>query len=290
MSIKKYAFSLIELSVVIIIIGILAAGVTIGSRLIMSYKLSTAQRLTNNSPIGSTLGLVGWYETVVESSFDAAESVDGALLSNWHDSNLQSQTKIDATQTVATNKPFYYLDKSLGIPLVGFATNDYFDLPDGTIPTGNSSYTFFLVSKIAADCACGIIGGGMTITDNSNAVSYVVGGNLNNYWWSDDITTTAAPMNPVSNFHIITVIYNNKVGRKIYINGALAAVSGTPSSLAANVSEVANTIGYTGGAAYYLTNGKLGEVAIFSRALKDAERQDIEKYLGKKFNIKVSAS
>ncbi len=46
---EKLAFSLIELSIVVLLIGILIAGVTQGSRLIRQSKIKTAQNLTKNS-------------------------------------------------------------------------------------------------------------------------------------------------------------------------------------------------------------------------------------------------
>ena len=54
---SKNAFSLIELSIVILIVGILIAGVTSSSRLVKRMKVITAQNLTlKESAIG--LGLV----------------------------------------------------------------------------------------------------------------------------------------------------------------------------------------------------------------------------------------
>jgi prepilin-type N-terminal cleavage/methylation domain-containing protein len=58
---KISAFSLIELSVVILIIGILVAGVTQSSRLIAQFRLKTAQNLTINSPVSSIKNLSTWY-------------------------------------------------------------------------------------------------------------------------------------------------------------------------------------------------------------------------------------
>jgi len=57
------AFSLIELSIVILIIGILVAGVTSSSRLVKRMKIITAQNLTTSSPISSIKDLIFWYET-----------------------------------------------------------------------------------------------------------------------------------------------------------------------------------------------------------------------------------
>lgn len=67
---NKNAFSLIELSIVILIIGILVAGVTQSSRLIRQMKISSARSITNSSPVSSISNLAGWWETTLDSSLD----------------------------------------------------------------------------------------------------------------------------------------------------------------------------------------------------------------------------
>ncbi|MFM7620300.1 MAG: prepilin-type N-terminal cleavage/methylation domain-containing protein, partial [Alphaproteobacteria bacterium] len=49
--IKTQAFSLIELSIVILIIGILVAGVTQSSRLVNQFRLTSARNITLSSPL-----------------------------------------------------------------------------------------------------------------------------------------------------------------------------------------------------------------------------------------------
>ena len=58
----KKAFSLIELSVVVLIIGILIAGITSGSRLVRNSKLASAAQFTKSSDINSIADLVLWLE------------------------------------------------------------------------------------------------------------------------------------------------------------------------------------------------------------------------------------
>lgn len=55
-SFKKSAFSLIELSIVILIVGILIAGVTQSSRMVGKSRIKTAKTLTQSSPVGSIKG------------------------------------------------------------------------------------------------------------------------------------------------------------------------------------------------------------------------------------------
>jgi len=74
---NKKDFSLIELSIVILIIGILVAGVTSSSRLIKRIKIATAQNITQSSPVSSIKDLAVWYETSLDKSFIDAEESDG---------------------------------------------------------------------------------------------------------------------------------------------------------------------------------------------------------------------
>ena len=90
MKINKKAFSLIELSIVILIIGILVAGVTQSSRLISRMKQISVRSLTLNSPISSIKDLYAWYETSLESSFNEAETADGSTINNLYDLNPQT--------------------------------------------------------------------------------------------------------------------------------------------------------------------------------------------------------
>lgn len=94
----KKAFSLIELSIVVLIIGILVAGVTQSSRLIRKMSLATAQSLTRSSPVNSIKDIVGWWETCLDESFGGTQpeedqngGTDG--ISTWYDLNPQSSYK-----------------------------------------------------------------------------------------------------------------------------------------------------------------------------------------------------
>ena len=96
--ISAKAFSLIELSIVILIIGILIAGVTQGSRLVSAMKLNTARTVTQSSEVNSITGVVTWLESTADKSFDDAEETDGSIITNWYDINPQSLLKNNAQQ------------------------------------------------------------------------------------------------------------------------------------------------------------------------------------------------
>ena len=66
---SRLAFSLIELSVVILIIGILVLGVTQGNRMMSEAKLKSARSLTTSSPVASIEGLAVWLDSTSENAF-----------------------------------------------------------------------------------------------------------------------------------------------------------------------------------------------------------------------------
>jgi prepilin-type N-terminal cleavage/methylation domain-containing protein len=78
---KKFAFSLIELSIVILVIGILMVGVSQGYNIVRSAQISNARSITAKSPIQQMSGLLAWYET------------------SWKESLIQSELKERAANT-----------------------------------------------------------------------------------------------------------------------------------------------------------------------------------------------
>jgi prepilin-type N-terminal cleavage/methylation domain-containing protein len=63
---KKKAFSLIELSVVMILIGLLAVGVIGGQALIQQAQVAKARSLTSSSPVMIVEDLSLWLETTLD--------------------------------------------------------------------------------------------------------------------------------------------------------------------------------------------------------------------------------
>jgi len=70
------AFSLIELSIVILIIGILVAGVTQSSRLISQMRLTSLRNITRSSVVPTIQNLTLWLETTMLESFEV-EPING---------------------------------------------------------------------------------------------------------------------------------------------------------------------------------------------------------------------
>jgi prepilin-type N-terminal cleavage/methylation domain-containing protein len=282
----KKAFSLIELSAAIIIIGILIAGTIKGTKIIKNYQLISARNLTQGAPVAGIKNLVSWFETTSEASFDSTIDSDSSTankVANWYDINPQSNTKNNAYQTVTANQPTYVTNVINGLPVVRFVNSSalYLNLPDGTVPYNNSAYTIFFVSKVNSLGGYGLLGSGTYGSNNStNCFRYDAANYLKNYWWNADITSTSGAI-AASKFYIIDFYYDLS-NRKIYINGTLNTTlsSGNNSSTSSN-----NSIGKTYNTEYM--DGDIAEIIIYNRALSDLERKAIETYLSRKWAIAI---
>jgi len=291
---SKKAFSLIELSIVILIIGIIIAGVTQGSRLVRQFKLSSAKTLTSSAPVASVKGLSLWLETTLDTSIPDAQTEEGVAVQQWNDINPQSLTKYFAVNTDDETSPVYSESAGVnGLPSISFPDRDRIlsltkDIA-GTLPaaftTQDNAFTFFIVSvtpRVVAD------GESYSYLDNGDDVSrqtawrymeapahYALAGAWHN---SEATTIDAAPRIIVGSFNGTTL--------KGYFNGVIDHEdSGTavipPASGGSLV--IGQMPGQTAG-----FQGFISEIIVFDRALKNEERHSIEDYLGKKYNIKVT--
>ncbi len=121
---KKHqkAFSLIEISVVIVIIGILIAGVSQGIDLYNEFKLTNARTLTLNSVVSRISNLSMWWETTMENSFKTAKPNDGELINQWNDINPQRVMKINLFNTPNdASRPAYKASAINGLPALKFS-------------------------------------------------------------------------------------------------------------------------------------------------------------------------
>ncbi len=275
---RNRAFSLIELSVVILIIGILLAGVTQSSRLIVQFRLKTAQTLTQSSPVASIRDLVMWFEASSTASIAEAETGGGLAVSTWYDINPQSVTKYNVTAS-GTKRPLYSENIINGAPALKFdGINDSLILsPEYTL---NIAQTSIVVFKPATATENGMLlsttsnnfGNYQTIRYQGNIPSISTWNGVN---YSPAITASA-------NAQIIVFVQNGTAAQ--FFSNGTALTAGT-------VINDAYKFGQIGELDVDDQNpfeGYIAEIMIFDRALKAEERKAIEAYLGKKYGIAVS--
>ena len=293
---SKKAFSLIELSIVLVIIGLLVAGITQSSRLVQKFRIRTAQTLTQSSPVNGIKNLVAWYETTSQASFDS--SIDnGVAVSNWYDIS-PSVDKSNATQITAANRPVYTENDINSLPTLKFtrSLSQSLNLPDGTVPYNNSPYTIFIVAKASPICRgtlviCALISSGTAAPNQANNFRYEMAAvAFVNHWYGYDVksTNTLDTTSP----HIVSFHYNKSI-RKIIFNGLTQTLD--PANITATnnlATRASNVIGSGGNSIPSTSNedldGSIGEIIIFNRALVAEEIDSIESYLSKKWGIKTS--
>jgi prepilin-type N-terminal cleavage/methylation domain-containing protein len=159
----KSAFSLLELSITILIIGILLIGVIGAKHLIKKSRISTAQNLTSSAPISGILDNALWLESSLDykafsndvnnvTSNDSGNALgDGDYIDNWND-NSYNQNK--ASITKIGNGPIY-ANTINSIQAVKFndpagidnpSDENYLQIADASFLNG-TDYTIFVLEK-----------------------------------------------------------------------------------------------------------------------------------------------
>jgi prepilin-type N-terminal cleavage/methylation domain-containing protein len=290
------AFSLIEISIVVLIIGILVAGVTQSTRLLSQAKMSSAKTLTRSSPVSSVKNLVLWVETTSDASFDSTETDDAVTITNWYDINPQNSLKNSFT---ATNKPAYTLNGINGLQAIKFnGTSTIMTSANfSNIITG--SVTVFAVVKLPATVAAQPIIG-KRVGANAN-FQFGTGTSTAGWQFCDNTCPTnyAAGSNAAvsaNGTYIASVVYSGtstagsstSTGITFFQNGALANAS--QNTTTSPSTSVAGSLALGGDGIGGFFGGHIGEVIVFDRAIKKEERQSIEGYLGKKWGVNMTTA
>jgi prepilin-type N-terminal cleavage/methylation domain-containing protein len=301
------AFSLIELSIVILIIGILIAGVTQSSRLLAQSRIRTGQTLTQSSPANAVKNMVLWLETSNEESFLSTQVEDGTNLTQWNDRNSQSSNKYYGVKT-GSAVVTYKTDGINGLPTVYFngttGANSFFTLSStpasvGTtaafIPTTSNAFTFFVVSKLdpavtsATAGTRGVLYNGDSTANGWGYAREGAAGQLHKRFFSFGTTTVrSTAVSFTNNAEVVSGTYTvTSTGNVInlFVNGVAETI--TPTSATAVTPTVSTKIGSITAAGTEAWFGFISEIIIFDGAIKNSDRLEIERYLGKKYGIKV---
>lgn len=288
---NRQAFSLIELSIVVLIIGLLVASIIGGKSLVSAAALSKAKSLTTSSPIAGIEDLALWLETVSPKSFDTVLN-DGDTVTTWNDINPQLTAKKNVTQSTAGQKPLYVKNGINNLPAVVFdATNDVLSA------TSISSYD--LASPTQGITMCFVIktnvGSAVILSSydslSGNTINAQNGGYMR--WAYGTTDHVFSELSPDTNYFVgggktsIVCAIQDSIGMSTYVNGSLA--NPTPIANSPSITNYTSTlfIGASDSAGSFPFKGSIGELVIFKRSISDAERKDVELYLSKKWGIKL---
>jgi len=277
------AFSLIEISVVIIIIGILIAGISSGIDLFYDFKLTTARSLTKSAPVPRIDGLFTWIEATSPESF-ATTPKDGDPIGLIKDLGFKMD-KVNFVQTGNDNlKPIYKPRNLNDLPALYFdGSNDSF--------VSEKSYTssIFSSSQITIFAVINYLGNSLSVFLKHEATPYRTGLEINGgkirFDFPQDNYTTIVGINSIRNKNLIITAIADKVNQKIYINSTLEASNTNTTAISSSTpSQI-----YLGKNIFdeYPTQFNFGELIIYDRALSARELDSVTKYLSKKWGIKI---
>jgi hypothetical protein len=187
-------------------------------------------------------------------------------VTKWYD---QSGTNHATQDTAALQPKIDLVNKQ-----IDFKPSAYFNLPNGTVPFGNTNYTMIVKHNTINTVWGGIIGSGTYGTTNGvnalewNSTAYF------HYWWGNDMSGGT-----LTSGNVVSAKYDNTIGRTLYVNGTSVA---TNTNKNRNSTNIQNTIGtdlrgnqgQSGGNRYL--NGELYYVFLFGTALSDTDRTLVE--------------
>jgi hypothetical protein len=81
----KIAFSMVELSVVLVIISVIVGSMITVNKMSSMSKMAVARSLTASSPVKDMDGLYAWLETTMPQSIDNADINSGLPVQRWYD-------------------------------------------------------------------------------------------------------------------------------------------------------------------------------------------------------------
>ncbi len=300
---SRLAFSLIELSVVILVIGILVIGITQGSRIITESKMKSAIALTKGSPVNSTEGLVLWLDSTNKESIATGTAGSGVYgvagdnddVTNWKSQNPQTTNQNQIIVSAITASRPKYLNSGIGsLPTLSFDGNgDYLDSTTAPMKAGIQQFTYIAVWQIPTSGTSRAI-----FEQNCNAAScteiraslladaggtYGFIGNNNDY--------KVVPYQLKKPMISAMIVSSNTTNIKIYHNSITMGYQGSgngtnPNRVISNNIFVVGANGYSTKSEFF--NGYISEIIIFERALKNSEVQPIIQYLSTKYGIKLS--
>lgn len=293
---KKSAFSLIELSIVLIVIGFLVSGVIAGKKLIDSAKLASARSATKSSIVPQIEDLVLWLDAASEESVlneNGNIATNGEAIEQWLDINPQKDLENNAIRDEADNvlaendnRPTYNKTGFNGLPALEFdGINDSMEFST-TAFLRQPSTIFFVAQDYDNDGSStedyGILlnqSGSLTIRYwNNGSLQLLASGDTNSNALGGSTTSDRnSPILVSGTFQegaasTIQINAHNKKSPNTNLDG-FNNNSTTSIVLSSHASQNASWQGF------------MAEIIIYDRVLSDSEIEAVRAYLNNKWSV-----
>ncbi len=303
----KKAFSLVEISIVILIVGLLIAGISKASDMIFDANVASGRSITKSAKVSRIPNLALWLETTLPESIKDSERYNDATVTLWRDINPQSTSKFIFKKG---GSPKYNVEGQNNMPAIGKfeAAADLFlaysseasgslvlPYPSTQIFSSGAYATIFVVLKPAAtvanlinfcpyttDATTTVCTAGKEISLGLSGTGTLKFGFMNA---ADGTSTLESAVYATKSLIIVSAI-KDTANQKLFVNGGDKVVHATANTFATtNVFSGAFRVGgeISPGVEIY-------EIIVFSSNLSDGDRYSVESYLGKKYNVPVVKS
>ncbi|MDA7705053.1 hypothetical protein N8772_01055 [Rickettsiales bacterium] len=278
----KLGFSLLEVSVILLIIGILLASISAGKSMIKTSRITSAQTLTSNSPISSVEPLAIWLEPVLSESIVEDETYEGQTITGWQ--NITNY--FVSNRLTAGGDPSYSEAAINDIPSITFDGTDSIDLNAPIQRITGSNFAIFIVED--RDNATG------KLIDSDNLVIEYTTDNLqvDKNTNTDIINFASASSGPAINYlsfasyqsgsaPVGTAYYRNR-GVGLDVNSITADGSDGNADSIGSISTA--TLGNDVGGFI----GDISELIVYGQSLTFVELNEVLNYLSAKYRIPLN--
>ena len=289
--IKRKGFTLIEIAVVIIVIGVLIAGISQAMEMFAEASLKSARNLSKSSRIGRVNDLTIWFDATSEKAFDK-EKDDGSAVSIWKDSNPRSTIIISSTSSLASLYPSYTLSAINSLPAVSFKktsalVGNCVTVPNESFINNSEDFTLYLIySPKTLDDGIILEKNNASVTTFPFSLELLSGSykfSVKNSTSTISVTSPKQAIIKTPNLIRLSRIKGSQI--EIIIDGVSTTETDTLTSSTLNNAEL--SIGCRNGSTpANFISGDFGETAFFNRNVNVKEKADIEEYLYKKWKMK----
>lgn len=276
------AFSLIEISIVLIIIGLIAYGATSGNALINRARIIKMRDYTKSfSSLSVNKNLAFWIEASMSDAYETAS--DGTV--TVIDKAIFDGARTDVVAPSSTTSPTYTEDVINRLPAFYFdGTNDCLLNDDVSIISSKPHTTFFVI--LPTDTSGSTTGDAIYAFNEDSLENVDV---MLSY--EDEIrvyySSTPRTLSDSTTLHN-NVVYGSFTADGTKVKGRLngsEVLNITSSDYIASSDNFSIGQEYDGSTRSNFFEGYIGEILIYNKALTDSEIQQVEAYLTEKWKL-----